>query len=69
MCLNLSLVGEQVGSPDHCDHVGLGHFVSLWAYSLHWEWKIRYHFYHFNGQLPLVTARKCDSLHVSANAV
>ncbi len=28
--------------------------------------KIRYH---FKGQLPLVTARKCDSLRVSANAV
>ena len=31
--------------------------------------KIRYHFYHFKGQLPLVFARKCDSLRVSANAV
>ena len=31
--------------------------------------KIRYHFYHFKGQLPLVTARNCDSLRVSANAV
>ena len=33
-----------------------------------WE-KIRYHFYHFKGQLPLVTAAKCASLRVSANAV
>ena len=31
--------------------------------------KIRYHFYHFKGQLPLATARNCDSLRVSANAV
>ena len=31
--------------------------------------RIHYHFYHFKGQLPLVTARNCDSLRVSANAV
>ena len=31
--------------------------------------KVRYHFYHFKGQLPLETARNCDSLRVSANAV
>ena len=31
--------------------------------------KVRYHFYHFKDQLPLVFARKCDSLRVSANAV
>ena len=31
--------------------------------------KIRYHFYHFKGKLPLGFARKCDSLHASANAV
>ena len=31
--------------------------------------KIRYHLYHFKGQLPLVTVRDCDSLRVSAGTV
>ncbi len=31
--------------------------------------RIHYHFYHFKGQLPLATARNCDSLRVPANAV
>ena len=31
--------------------------------------RIHYHFYHFGAQLPLESARKRDSLRVSANAV